>query len=117
TTNTSSASNTASLQNTTAVGPATLGTATGAQMNQVNSELGLTGGLTGGGLVSDKVLIYNPSDNSAANNAAINAYIDYCENSGVISTASLGAIHYNVQPAYGGTFNAPGQNALVCVSN
>lgn len=98
----------------TPIGPATIGTATGDQMRQANNELGLSG-LSG--LASDRILIYDPTNRSSSNTAAMNAYRDYCENSGVISTASFGYLHYNVQTASGGTFNAPGQSALVCVSN
>ena len=96
---------------------ATVGTITGDQMRAANAALGLDGGLLGRGLAMDKALVYDPSNLSSANSAAINAFTSQCQ-SDFASTVTFGYTNtHSVAIVPGSVVGASGESAMVCINN
>lgn len=93
-------------------GAASMGTINYDQITELSNQLGLQHSLG-----SLSYLLFDPNSTDPDVKAAVQEYNNYCENSGVFSSLSLGYIHYTVKSAPGSIFNSPNQTALVCTDN
>ena len=93
---------------------ATVGTITGDQMRAANASLGLSGI---NGVAMDKVLVYDPTNLSSTNSAAINAFTAECQNDFASNVTFGYHTTHSVAIVQGSTVGASGQSAMVCIAN